>query len=448
MYLALEHLAVVLGVLAVAVAMVLALQRQRSPQSSAAWILFIILVPYVAVPLFIVLGFRKQGRRFPAVDFSPLPGAATENGNAALFRALGASDAAGGHRIALHATPQAAQAALDDLLDSACERADILFYLLARDDSGRAFLARLTALARAGVQVRLGLDWLGALRRPRAELAELVAAGGEVRFFSPFLHLFDRGSLNLRNHRKLVMVDGARVWSGGRNIGDEYLAAPPGAWCDLSFDLQGPLVQSFAEIFVSDWTVAGGDPGAFRPRTAPAGTSVAQLVPAGPDEPLDVLHDGLVTMIHRAERRIWVATPYFVPSEHLEKALCTAARRGVDVRILLPARSNQRTADLARGPYLREAAAAGCRILRHQPGMMHAKAGIIDAMGWMGTANFDVRSMLLNFEMTVAVHDAPTVAALEEWFTALVRDCAEGLPATPWPKRLVEGIFRLGAPIL
>ena len=439
-----EHILVVLGVLAVAASVVLALHRSRSPQSSAAWILFIILVPYLGVPLFIALGFRKERRRLPL----PRGGAAAGPGPGPVFAALGCPAPSAGNRIAFHDGPDAAAQALWQVLDGAERRLDVLLYVLRPDASGREFTRRLTALAGRGVEVRVMLDWLGTLRRPRAGLAALEAAGGQVHIFSPFPGVFSGRRLNLRNHRKLVMADGRLAWAGGRNIGDEYLA--PGAWRDLSFTLEGPVLAECAALFRSDWAVTGRDPGAFPP-PAPAqaaGGALLQLVPAGPDDPEDRLHNGLVAAIHRADRRVWIATPYYVPSEPLSAALCTAARRGVDVRIVLPATSNQWTADLARGAYLREAAAAGCRILRQRTGMLHAKAALIDDLGLTGSANFDLRSMLLNFEMMVACHDAATVAELEARFLALAPDCDEGLAPTGSLRRLAEGVVRLGAPIL
>lgn len=450
MILVLEHLAVVLGVFLVALSMILALQARRSPQSAAAWILFIIALPYVAVPLFLLLGFRKERRgKTPLRLAIPTPATAEDPaGIATLFHRLGAAPAQPGNRLDLHATPEAARDALDALVSGASTRIDALLYIVADDDSGRRFVEHLTERARAGVKVRLGVDRLGSLRRPRAALHRLVEAGGEVRLLLPILQLRKAGNLNLRNHRKLVIADGATVWAGGRNVGDDYLASPPGRWTDLSFTLTGPAVLAYAEVFASDWRVAGGQDAARPAACAPAGPSRVQLVPAGPDEAHDVLHDGLVAAIQRADRRVWLATPYFVPTEPLALALATAARGGRDVRLCLPDKSNQPTADLARGAYLREAAAAGVRIQRYLPGMMHAKAGLIDGYGWVGSANFDVRSMLLNFETALMIYDAETVAALEGWFLGLAPECAEGLRPASRSRRLVEGIFRLGAPIL
>lgn len=450
MYLFLEHLLVVLGVTAVALSVAFALQQRRSPQSSAAWVLFIIVLPYLAVPLFLALGFRKKRRSYVPIHFDPWSEEVEEPPPAArLLSRMGAAPATRGNRVALHTTPDEARIALDEVIDRAGERLDALLYVLARDESGRRFLARLTEKARAGVKVRLCIDWLGSLMRPRREIAALRRAGGEVHVFSPLLHLTERGPLNLRNHRKMVIADDAMVWAGGRNVGDEYLVETSGGWHDLSFVATGPIVRGFSDIFHADWDASGrGEPPDPATETVATGDAIMQIVPAGPDEPLDLLHDGLVNLIHRADRRVWIATPYFVPTEALAQALGTAARRAIDVRIMVPDHSNQWTADLARGPYLREAARAGCRILRFGPGMMHAKAGLIDGTGWLGSANLDVRSMLLNFEIGVFAHDAPTVNRIESWFAALGPQCLEGAPRASRRRRLVESVFRLGAPIL
>lgn len=450
MYLLFEHLLVVLGVLAVALAMIFALQQRRSPQSSVAWILSIVLLPYVALPLFLVLGVRKRGRRVAPIDFSDIDALSDDaDAMARTFAGLGAPAPVTGNRIALHTTPEAARLALEALVQGATRRLDILLYIIERDDSGRAFVQALTDKVRQGVEVRLNIDRLGTLSRPRRALAEFVAAGGKLQFFSPFLNFRAGGHLNLRNHRKLVIADGARVWAGGRNVGDVYLVAGNAPWLDLSFSAEGPVARAFADVFAADWGQGSGrDTPGQSPGIGAAGPATLQLVPAGPDERLDVLHDGLVSAIHRAENRVWIATPYFIPTEALSLALTTAARRGVDVRIFLPDRSNQWTADLARGAYLRDAAKAGCRICRFLPGMLHAKAGLIDQTGWVGSANFDVRSMLLNFELALFLYDRDPVAKLEAWFDALQPDCAAGVLPAGAVRRLLESVFRLGAPIL
>lgn len=448
MYLFFEHVLVVLGVLAVATAIILALSQRRSPQSSAAWILFIILIPYLAVPVFVALGLGRWGHSFPPIKFLDTdPGDEPVYPVAAMLSRMGAPALCRGNRMQLLDGPDEAQRALESLIDGANHHLDIIFYILQNDATGRGFVRKLTEKADSGVRVRLKLDGFGSFLRPRRELAAFQRAGGELRILPMFRAFGRRGQINLRNHRKLAIADNRLVWAGGRNIANEYFHSTDGSWCDLGFTAEGPIVQPFADLFAADWSEVSPAP-PVEPAILPASTADLQLVAAGPDEPLGILHDGLATLIHRAERRIWLASPYFVPTEYLELALITAAQRGVDVQIWLPDRANHLVTDLARGPYLRALEHAGCRIRRYHPGMLHAKAGIIDETGWIGSANFDVRSMKLNFELCLFLYDAGSMAALENWFHGITPYTTEGLAPVGMPRRFVEKIFRLGAPIL
>ena len=260
------------------------------------------------------------------------------------------------------------------------------------------------------------------------------------------------GHLNLRNHRKMIIADHARVFSGGMNIGEHYMSDHPHTdhWVDLAFTLEGQSVQTFCDVFRSDWEVACGEDVDHITTPAPttAGNATVQLIPSGPDIVEDPLHDGIIRALHLAKTRIWIATPYFVPTEPLANALRIAALRGVDVRILVPQKSNQHIADFARGGYLRDAHTAGAKVKYFEPAMIHAKAALIDDVGLVGTANFDVRSMLLNFEAMLFVYDARSVSTLSDWFTAREADCHENMPSPHLPRRLAEGVFRIGAPIL
>ena len=447
-----QHSLVVLGVLVTALAVIFVLQQRRTPQSSAAWVLFIVLIPYVAIPLFLMLGFRKQGSRFPHVSLTAVPtDDAASTPETRLLESFGAPSATGGNTLTIHDSADRARDALFATIDAAENTLDILFYIVAKDAAGQDFVERLTAKARAGVKVRLNLDRLGSLSRPREVLKTLQGAGGEVRYFSPLIHPPDNGHLNLRNHRKLVIADRSRVWSGGRNVGSHYLGPGKETWTDLSFCVSGPTVQHFIDVFASDWDVTGkavsGD--LRRPNCHYSkGDTVLQVVPAGPDEPRDILYMALTTMIHSAQKRVWVSTPYFVPTESLQLALAAAAQKGLDVRIMVPQKSNQVTTDFARGPYLRDLQGLGANILRHQGGMLHAKAGLIDDTGWVGSANFDVRSLLLNFELAMFCHDPGSTSRLESWFEEQSEICTPGIDKVSLPRRVVEGVFRLGAPVL
>jgi cardiolipin synthase len=447
------HFTVVLGTFLATIAAVMVLQQRRTPQSSAAWLLAIVALPYLAIPLFLGLGFRKQGPRFRPIRFGERPEKADmppPHKLAGVLGKFGIPAATGGNRFCLLDTPQTAHDRLLAMILESRTSIDAMFYAVADDAVGVAFVHALASAARRGVRVRLLMDRLGALRRPRQALAELALAGGTVKYASPFLHALNRGHLNLRNHRKMLIADRAAVFSGGMNVGADYMGQPKaGAWVDIAYFLEGPEAARFCDVFDADFGASGAP--VSQPDAMPAQTktnATVQLLPSGPDIPGDPLHDGLVYAIHTAETRIWLATPYFLPTEMLGSALAIAARRGVDVRIILPAHSNQRLADFARGAYVRELAQAGCRVLLFRPGMMHAKCGVIDGLGYVGSANFDVRSMLLNFETTLVVFDTASVQLLVDWFARIAPDCGDWAAPGGLLRRVSEGVFRLGAPVL
>ena len=443
------HAEIVLLSALILVAAAYLLQQRRSPQSTAAWLLFLIAAPYIAIPIFVGLGVRKRARGPDALHLEIEDREDPVSDIDRVLRAYKLPGAAGGHDFTLHDTPAGARAALHDLIAQAQTRIDALFYIVANDAQGHAFLDALTARAEAGVTVRLIIDRLGTFRPPWQHLHRLSQAGGEVRFFSPLVQPPLRGHLNLRNHRKIMVVDQVVAYGGGMNVGEEYLGDGPDVWTDLAFTLRGPAVTVCAQIFASDWTGTGGTPrDPLEVTHDHTGPTVAQIAPSGPDLRHDGLHDTIVNAIHRAKRRVWIATPYFLPTDTLSEALSIAARRGIDVRVLLPRTSNQRIADFARGAYLRETQSAGGRLLLFEPGMMHAKAGIIDDAAYVGSLNFDVRSMQLNFEDVLWVHDAGSVAQVADWYTRRSADCSEGIGKARALRRIGEGLFRVGAPIL
>ncbi len=442
------------GVIIAIIAAVFVLQQRRTPQSAVAWLMFIVIIPYLAVPVFLVLGFRKQGSRFPPISFSQSEAQKDRPPAHALddvFRRLGLASAEAGNSFRLLETAEAAYQAMMQTVAGARRRLDVTFYIVEDDEVGEAFVDALTKRAREGVEVKLILDRLGTLRRPKAALKRLEEAGGELRYFSPLLHPPDNGHINLRNHRKMVIADGACVFAGGMNVGQTYMGPGPSKdrFVDLAYCVKGPAALAFLDVHHSDWDVSGQTPKPLLDEaTKTDGAAVVQLVPSGPDVVHDPLNDGLIYALHNARTRISIATPYFLPTEGAGQALAMAARRGVDVSIIVPRRSNQRMADFARGAYLRELSEAGCRILLYEAGMMHAKMGVVDDCAYVGSANFDVRSMLLNFETVLFVYDSDSRDQLVGWFDALAAQCTQGVEPARLPRRIAEGVFRLGAPVL
>jgi cardiolipin synthase len=270
----------------------------------------------------------------------------------------------------------------------------------------------------------------------------------------PVLHVPLRGRTNLRNHRKLVVVDGRIGMVGGMNLAREYLGPTPleGRWRDVAMRIEGPAVFELAALFRSDWEFASKE--ALPPPDLDSGQPVMpgasiQVAPSGPDVPEDVLYDALLTALFEARSRIWIATPYFVPDEAIARALELAARRGVDVRIVVPWPSNHRLADVAGGSYLRQIEAAGAHVLLHRQGMMHAKVMVIDeSYAILGSANLDMRSLFLNYEIGLFFHSPAEIELLAGWYQSLAGTTTEGLPKAGRARLVAEDLGRLLAPLV
>jgi len=405
------------------------LQQRRHPTAAIAWVLFIVLAPYVAMPAFLAFGSRKQAR--PRNRPLLAPPATDAEGPWAIQTALalGQPEPAAYTGLRVHADGQAALAALWQTIAAAEHSIDLCTFIIGRDAVGYGLIERLSAKARAGVKVRVMLDGLGMLMRTRPSLRPLRAAGVELLVFVPPLHSPLKGRTNLRDHRKLLIADAARptrrLWCGGRNLAAEYFEGLPGRapWHDLSFDLRGPFVRQASALFEHDWAFAGGAPrelpatDADEPeRAAEPGDACAQLIASGPDQADDTVYSLLLTAAYRARRRILLITPYFVPDAALLAALCLAARRGVQVDLLLPRHSNHSLSDLARRRALRALDAAGGRLWA-TPHMQHAKLAVIDdTLALAGSTNLDSRSLFLNYELMAAFHDRDTIGRFAQWF--------------------------------
>lgn len=446
------HLALVVVTALTLVAAGGLLRGQRSSQATLAWLLAIVLVPYVGLPLYVALGARKERRpSIPFPDFPPADLPPDAPASARLMQRYGLPGASAGNDVRSLTTGEAAYAALIDLVQSARRSVWTTLFILGDDDAGRGFLDALVTAAARGRDVRLLLDAVGSRPLPKARLAALREAGGHVAWFEPVLHRPFRGRTNLRNHRKIFLADESRAMAGGMNVAHDYMGPTPdpARWHDLALRLDGPAVADLAALFRSDWTWASHLPlPDSAPVPPPAGRATVQVVPSGPDVAADALFDLVLSLAFDARDRLWIVTPYFVPDDALSRALAVAARRGVDVRLVVPDPSNHRLADLARGPALRDLSAAGGRVLRYTRAMVHAKALVADDVALVGSANLDLRSLFLNSEVAVVTYDPPEVSAVADWIAALGRGSLEGVERASARRQLVEGAARLVAPLL
>ena len=433
--------------------------QRRHPSAALAWVLGIVAFPYVALPLFLLVGSRKFARPLRTLHrpgtATTLSHAATGEGPAWAAHLLAGMDLAPAVRNAhvhFHEDGPEALQALLALIDSARHSLDVCTFVFHHDEVGDRVAQALVQCAQRGVATRLLVDAVGSLHTPAAVLSQLARQGVTVRRFMPLLHNPMRGRTNLRNHRKVAVADGARLWSGGRNLASEYFLDRPGkpAWLDLSFDVEGPLAALAQAQFRADWRAATGRVRFTRhlppPRHAlvgPPGGALAQWVPSGPDQPDDTVYALLLTAAYHAQRRIVAITPYFVPDEALLDAWCIACRRGVQVHLIVPARSNHRLADLARERALRQLSTAGARVWL-APGMVHAKAVVIDdSMALTGSVNLDARSLFLNYEHMTAFYDREQVQWLAHWCARHIATAQPHHARQPsWLRDIAEGVVR------
>ena len=430
--------------------------------------------PYLALPLYWIFG---RDRFFGYVDalreatlvdadrrvaglLGQLRGVTAElpAGPAAdleVLATLGGTPFTHGNALALLIDGDATFAAIFAAIEAAERYCLVQFFIVKDDDLGRRLQALLMRKAAAGVRVYLLYDEIGSHALPRAYGDTLRAAGVRVSAFHSTQGRRNRFQLNFRNHRKIVVVDGYTAFVGGHNVGDEYLGLGPlGHWRDTHLRIQGPAALALQLVFASDWywatrTVVEADWGLAPPA---AGQSVL-IYPTGPADPLDKCSMFFHQAIVGARRRLWIASPYFVPDAAIFEALQLAALRGVDVRILLPAEPDHLLVYLASFSFLDAADRTGIQIYRYQDGFLHQKVVLVDdEVASIGSANLDNRSLRLNFEITAIVVDrglaGEVSAMLEQDFKRARRASAADLNQRGWAFRWSVRAARLLDPIL
>ena len=422
------------------------LQQRRAPAAAISWVLAIALIPYIGLPLYLLFGTRKiVHSRSRILSTAATPGLNLDDTwPRQLAASMGQPPVASYESLRIHVDGEQALQSLWELIDNAEHQLVLCTFILGRDSMGRALIERLINKAHSGVKIRLMIDGVGRNMSGRVNLCSLKAAGAQIALFGPILHVPFKSGTNMRNHRKMLIADGVRLWCGGRNFAAEYFesVSKHGPWKDLSFDLKGLLAAQALELFERDWAFATRSPMPERdPAEQITSEPFAQVIASGPDQADDTVHDLLVTACFKARSRITAVTPYFVPSDALLMALSLAARRGVTVDLILPKRSNHAMADFVRHRALRELAGSGGRVWL-APYMLHAKAVVIDdSLALSGSANLDSRSMYLNYELMVAFYAAADILrfasfiedhrkAAERYLArkpGLLRDLTEGL---------------------
>lgn len=471
----------VLGYLLTLAFIPVVLIRKRQPSAALAWCLAIILLPYLGTFLFLLIGVPKVDRKLRKKQFHrsrfirqwidstadqahhphPPEHPVESHGWAGMDRLaaiVGAVKVSGKNDTTLYHEGTSAFRDKMDAIRDAKHHVHAEYYILRADHTGRAFVDLLCDKAAEGLEIRLLVDAIGS-RSAKKLLKKLRRAGGKAELFLPMRPWRRRFVVNLRNHRKILICDGKVAFTGGLNIGDEYLGRSKrfGFWRDTQMRILGPAVLALQRVFVEDWDFSSGEflSGAkYFPNPAATGEERLQIVWSGPDHDYNAVREVYFAAVTQAQDRLWITTPYFVPGEAFFSGLKSAALRGVDVRILTQSSPpDQWIAYFAARYYWRELLEYGVRIFQYTKGMIHAKVVLADgAWASVGSANMDIRSLNLNFEVNCLIHSKPLIEKLEAQFMADL-DVAEevlldDLRKRPLRFQLAENVCRLLSPIL
>lgn len=411
----------------------------RTPQSAIGWALTLVVLPVIGIPLFLVFGesrfsgYTRAGTgESGALDEAlkatvrHLDGYRAEvcglcGDGSKVAENLSGLPPTNGNRVRLLVDGRNTFDAIFQQIDSARESVWVQFFIIHDDLLGGELAERLLAAASRGVECLVMYDQVGSKKMTSSWCEKLLRAGVRIQ---PFVTNRQHGrhfQINFRNHRKLVIVDGAVAFVGGLNVGDEYMgrARKFGPWRDTHLRIEGPSVAGFQISFLEDWNYATKVLPDFRLRSTAAGDAVVFPVASGPAEDWGVCAAVFLSVIQDAQRRLWLASPYFVPSSPLLYAICHAALRGVDVRIILPQMADHTLPWLSSFTYYPKLCAAGVKVWRYQPGFMHQKVLLADDdFAIVGSINLDYRSFMLNFELSAAVQDRAFASDVETMFLA------------------------------
>jgi len=410
--------------------------ENRHPTSTMAWILLLALVPIVGLVFYFLFGQnyfkRRKYDKKAQKDGLAYTSEVLRRSNQDISRfkrehqqllqlstRLGRAPVSFSSDTKVLTNGEETFAALLRELELAKHHIHMEYYIYRPDDIGTQIRDILMRKAREGVAVRFMVDAVGSLQLPPAFLEEMKAAGIKVAVFGSPKAIFFTSRVNYRNHRKIVVIDGTVGFIGGLNVGDEYLSRSKvfGFWRDTHMLVRGEAVRTLQIVFLQDWEYMTGeqptDQVYFSPDLVDHSSGAVQIIASGPDNERRALKHIFFSMIASARRSVWLATPYFIPDEDILTALRVAALSGLDVRILFPSKPDKWLPFLASHSYFPALLDAGVRVFEYEKGFMHSKLLIVDGeVATIGTANMDMRSFHLNFEVNALLVHTDSVNQL------------------------------------
>jgi cardiolipin synthase len=476
------HILVALSIILGVPAAIHVTMTKEEVRAALGWVGVIVLSPVIGALIYFVGGVNRIRRKTLNLSREGLLAAgwhhmaeydvANEHVQVAYGGALAAMQRLGdtvgrfkltsGNRITLLSTGDEAYAAMLAAIEAA-ERSILLeTYIFDRDKAGERFVLALSAAVARGVEVRVLIDAVGARYSIPSIVTHLRRAGVPTKVFNGNIVMGLRlPYANLRTHRKIIIVDGGIAFTGGLNIRAGFCAEFAGeeAAHDTHFRITGPIVSDLFRIAYEDWRFSGGEelPGdawhIVPPPDAPDGGMLARVVPSGPDKSLETNHRMLMGAVSVAKKHIRIMSPYFLPDRELISAIVTAARRGVEIDIVVPSANNLKLVDLAMTAQFDQLLKHGCRIWRASGAFNHSKLTVMDdAWSYVGSSNIDPRSLRLNFEVDIEVIDAEFADLIGHRIAAALSQAVEvkldDLRARPFVQRLVERVTWLGSPYL
>jgi len=466
---------VIVYVYTILTTIILLLMENRNPVKSIAWIVVLILVPIVGFVFYIFFGKNirrqivlsrrslhkvKRNSTIIASDIEQISShiLLPEQKNIATL-ALNSCDALAYENNEINIYTDGATLFEDIFndLEKAKHHIHLEYYIFLDDEIGRKMVNALIRKVAEGLQVRVIIDDVGSWQMPKSTIREMQSHGIEVMSFLRVGLPFLSSKVNYRNHRKILIVDGKVGFTGGVNIADRYVKGLEwGKWRDTHVRIEGPAVHGLQKTFLTDWYFVSWkliSNTVFYPELKKTGNSLVQIITSGPNTLWNSVMQVYFMAIVQAREYVYIQTPYFLPTENIITALQTAALGGVDVRIILPTRSDAKITLTSSYSYMDEMLKAGIKMYFYQPGFLHSKTIVIDdKMFTVGSTNMDFRSFEQNFEINALIFDPEIAVKMKKIFEQDLADSIR-VNARTWKKRpvkvrLKESVARLFSPLL